>query len=220
MSTNEVFLEHDTTAEDLAAQLPTFMPKDPNSGNYRLLKTVAGVLDIIRDDIEAVDFAMNVQTAQSMGELDKLGELVDLHPYENETVEHFRARLIAEYQLVTGEGTIRDLLQGAAAILDVDSRNLDYAEPTLGTNEHGTMSMTFPVKTLDASELTDSELANILDQLVPAGYRLDALKKGTFTYISESDYQAANFDPDLGYDGLDGSGNPKDNGGTYSGILR
>jgi hypothetical protein len=63
--------------------------------------------------------------------------------------------------------------------------------------------------------LTETELAEALERLLAASYALDVLVAGSFEYMAAGDTS----DPDKGYDGLDGSGNPKDTGGTYSGLL-
>jgi hypothetical protein len=73
---------------------------------------------------------------------------------------------------------------------------------------------------------------SILDKQSAAGFRIDIRSRGTFTYIGDDEYTGAydssngGYDPTelssdatKGYDGLDSNGNPKDNGGTYAGLL-
>lgn len=228
MSSNEdIYFGHDETTESLSAQLPEYMPKDPESGNQKMLSTIADRLDAIKRDVDDIDRAKSVQTAFSIDQLDRLARLVGLKKLENESLEHYRARIIAEFQLVTSEATIEDLLQAASIVLQTDKKNLKYYEPTFGSTENGTLSLNFPDRALDRIEFTAGELAEILDSLIPAGYRLDAVKSGTLTYLSPADYSGSeeydstqlNSDPDLGHDGLDSNGDPKDNGGTYAGLI-
>jgi hypothetical protein len=214
---SDLYLEHDTTEEDLAAQLPSFMPKDPESGNYRFLATIAERLEATRADVEAVDRAKSVQHADTTEEIERLARLVDLKPHRNESREHYRARVLAEFQLVTSEGTVADVLNATATILGASVSNIDYTEEH--TTEAGTAQLKIPSSLLDGLELTESDFAAILDKLIPAGYRIDALRKGTFTYISEATYNSGGHDSTKGYDGLDTNGDPKGNGGTYSGTI-
>ena len=216
---DEIYLDHDTTEETLAAQLPEFMPKDPESGNFKFLSTIAERLDANEADIAAVDRAMTVQQADTIDQLERLARLVDLKPRRNETREHFRARVLSEFQLVTSQGTVKDLLNATATILDIELESIDYTEEH--TSNAGNARISVPVSKLESIALSDTEFGKIVKELIPAGYRLDVFKKGTFTYVSPTTYNDSTFshDPDKGYDGLDTNGNPKNNGGTYAGVL-
>lgn len=210
-------MSHDDTAAHLAGNLPEYFPSSKNSGNYKLLKPVADELDKHEEDIDDIGFATRVQTADTYDQLRKLGDLVSLPPNENETKEHYRARLIAEYAIVTCEGTISDILNTIAEIFDASVSNIRYAEPAGG--ENGTVEIGMPGMALDESQLTDTEAVEIIERLLAASYRLEGYRIGTFTYITPTDYSNNNHDASLGYDGLDASGDPKDNGGTYAGLL-
>lgn len=214
---DDFYLGQDTTEEALAAQLPTFMPKDPESGNYKFLSTIAERLDSLKDDIESVDRATTAYDADTIGQLEQIAQLIDVKPYQNEDREHYRARVLAEFQVVTSEGTVLDLLNATATVLDVDIEKIGYTEEY--TTEAGSARLNIPSSKLSQFSLTDGEFAEFASNLIPASYRLDILRKGTFTYISPADYSSNNHDSDKGYDGLDVGGNPKDNGGTYAGVL-
>ena len=214
---SDVFLDHDTTEETLAAQLPEYMPKDPNSGNFRLLSTIAERIDDLDSDISAVDRAKNAQTADTIEQLDHLARLVDLKPYQDETLEHFRSRVISEFQLVTSEGTVNDLLTATATILNTRVNSIRYTEQH--TSGSGRCQVGVPSSKLSDIELSDTEFIEIVDQLIPSSYAVDVLLNGTFSYVSVSDYESGNFGRDYGYDGLDSGGDPKNNGGTYAGVL-
>lgn len=214
---SEIYLGQDTVEESLAAQLPEFMPKDPESGNFKFFSTIAERLTDNESNTSSVDRAMSVQTADTIDQLERLSRLVDLKPYENEDREKFRARVLAEFQLVTCNGTVGDLLNATATILDTPLRTIKYTEEH--TSGAGECQITVPGSKLDNLSLTDSDFAGIVDQLVPSSFRTAVLRQGTFTYISASDYNGGNFDPTKGYDGLDTNDDPKGNGGTYAGLL-
>lgn len=154
---------------------------------------------------------------ETLTQLRALGSLISVPPQEEERIEHYRARLIAEFSVLTGEATIDTLISTAAEILQTSQRNISFSEPYQG--EHGTAEIGLPSVPLDEQQLNDTEVIQILDQLIPAGYRLQGLRTGTFTYISPSDYDVSNFDEDRGYDGLGANGEPKENGGTYAGVI-
>lgn len=213
----DIYLGHDSTTESLSAQLPEYMPKDTDGGNYQLLSTVAERFDALDADILQVDRAATVQHADTVDQLRKLARLVDLRPYENESREHFRARVIAEYQLVTCEATVQDLLNGTKTILGANIHNIDYTEEH--TTGGGDCQLSVPGQRLDNLNLSESEFARIAEQLIPSSYRLDLVRKGTFTYITPTMYSNDNHDADKGYDGLDTNDDPNGNGGTYAGLV-
>lgn len=210
-------MSHDDTAAHLAGNLPEYFPSAESTGNYKLLKPVADELDKHEGDIDDIGFATRVQTAETFDQLKKLGSLVSLPPNEGETREHYRARLIAEYAITTCEGTIEDILNTVAEIFEADVSNIRYAEPAGG--ENGTIELGLPGLALDESQLTDAEAIEIAERLLAASYRVEGYRIGTFTYITPTDYENNLHNPSLGYDGLDANGDPKDNGGTYAGLL-
>jgi len=182
---------------------------------------VDGTLNCRSVDINgsvSVDGTLAVDDEFAIERLAELGKLVDALPRENETYDHYRARLIVEYGKVTNQGTISGLLNTAAEMLELDSpKPLGYTEPS--GNEQGTAKLDIPQRGIDNATLSGSEVATLLEKLIPISYRLDAIVVGTFTYITESDYNANNHTTSKGYDGLDNNGNAKDNGGTYAGLL-
>lgn len=149
--------------------------------------------------------------------LSEIGKLVDTTPREGESFAKYRARVTSEFILNTNEGTINELLSATATILDADISSIQYAEPSGG--ENGTVELDLPGRALDNIALTDTEVAGILERLIAASYRLDAFRRGTFTYITPTKYNNNNHDATKGYDGLDNNGDPKDNGGTYAGLI-
>lgn len=177
-------------------------------------------IDTSRGEIQ-IDGELNTSSLyrdESIDRLHELSKLIDVPPREGETVEHYRSRLIAEYSLLTGKATIEDLIVTTAEVLDIDSERITFDEPAGG--ERGTAELGLPASALDEYELDDAEMFDILDRLLPAGYRLFGFRRGTFTYITPAQYNVNDFDADQGYDGLDGNGDPKDNGGTYAGVIQ
>lgn len=210
-------MTHDDTTAHLAGGLPAQFPSNPSSGNYKLLQPVAEQLDENANDIDEVDAALSVQDADDIAELEELGKLVSVLPNEGETLAHYRARVLAEYNTLTSEGTIEDLLNAAAEIISVEKTDLQYENVYVG--EHGAVFLGLPAQGIDNTPLSDTEIINILDRVLSASYRLEGGIIGTFTYITPEDYNAGDFDASKGYDGLDANGDPKNNGGTYAGLI-
>lgn len=211
--------DRDTTTADLAGKLPDYLPRDASTGNYKLLYAIAQYIQDLEHNLDSIDNAVNVQEAETIDQLRELAKMVELVPETNESTDHFRARLLVEYGLTSGEGTIDDVINGTAELLDIAPEKVEYNEPILGGTENGTASVGVPDSAVKDSALTKSEVGNQIDRLAPAGCRVTAIIAGTFTYITPSDYNANNHDADLGYDGLDSNGNQKDNGGVYAGVI-
>jgi len=165
--------------------------------------------------IENGKIVIENQLSEFIERLEKLGALVQVYPYDSETVAHYRARIIAEYAVMTCEGTNNDILVSISEILNVPKSSIEIVDRI----NPGEIEVRLPALALQNTELQDTEIGNILTRLLAASYSLEALQLGTFTYITPSQYDINDHDSELGYDGLDGNGDPKDNGGTYAGLI-
>lgn len=147
--------------------------------------------------------------------LEKMARLVDITPQESETIEEYRARVLAEFAVMTCEGTANDIISGAAQILDIPQTAVDFERRT----GPGESSITVPSNAVRESSLDEAYLTDRLERLMAASYSLSTLSSGSFTYITPSQYDSDFHDAELGYDGLDANDEPKDNGGTYAGVI-
>ena len=203
--------ETSDSGEFIFDRLPPWMPIDEGSGNFKLLDAVGRSIDRLDGDITEVDHASTVQEAESVEELEQLAKLVNLPRKDGESLEKYRIRIIAEYQTLTGEGTAADVIENAATILNTDTSKIKYTD----LSENGAIQLAVPSKALSNLSISNSEFVSMMEKHGAAGFRIDATLRGTFTYNSPGDsHDAAN-----GYDGLDTNDNPKDNGGTYAGLL-
>jgi hypothetical protein len=201
-------------SERLLAKLPEYYDASNDSTNEAVMRSVAvGVMNadaLIRE----VEQAAHVQTASDIETLRELGSLIDVPPRETEEVEAYRARLIAEFQVVTSEATTNELIRNAADILSVSPRQIDVDENVID----GVVTLGLPRAAVESLDMTISEFVSALSRQVAAGIELVSISLGTAIYYSEDDYLASDFDPSRGYGTLDSSGNPT-GGGTYSSIL-
>jgi len=147
----------------------------------------------------------------------ELGKLIERPPRANEGYESYRARLIAGFAVAASKATIGGLLDAVSIILDIPTTAIDFSEPAGG--ENGTAQIGVPSEALTDSNISQTDLVNNLEDLIPAGYRIEATSIGTFTYITPTDYDNDLHDSSKGYDGLDTNGDPKNNGGTYAGVI-
>lgn len=209
---------------ELLEGLPPYFPTDPASNNFRLLDVVGRAVDRLDADIEDVENAAHVQTAETVHQLEELAKLIEIRPHAGESKEKYRTRVLAGYQLATTEGTIGDLLFNVATILNTDITNIGYKDST----ERGVAILELPAGHVNALSITSTELVEIIQNQSAAGYRIEANLRGTFTYLSTDDYSGGStYDPaDLASDatiGYDTDANdddePDGNGGTYAGLL-
>lgn len=158
---------------------------------------------------------IEVDSTKFADRLNRFGSLIGLPPNEDESLEHYRERILIAFAIATSEGTIEDIFSALETMFGF-SREQFKINPR---SSPGRGEIVIPPAALEETVLTDTEVLEQLTKLIPASYKLDALLGSSFTYISRQDYELNNHDPTLGYDGLDSDGNPKDNGGTYAGIL-
>jgi hypothetical protein len=189
------------------------MPKDEGSGNFALLDAIGSSIDDLESDLSQIDSESKVQYASRKGSIEQIGNPFETVSKTNESVEKYRLRTFTEYQSITSEGTIDGLLNRVGGLLDVDPSVITYDE--LAAN----MKVGIPSKAANDLPLSVAEFSANLNLLVPAGYKLDLIMLGTFTYITPTQYTDGLSEAQYGYDGLDTQGDPKDNGGTYAAVL-
>lgn len=197
--------------DEIAADLPGYLPRSPESNWYRFLVPLANQTEAIEADIESMREAAKVQTATSIGELEELAKLVGESYEGTDSIETFRVKTLAAYQTLTCEGTANEILENAAEMLGISPDSMTFVNDMSG----GNIQLRVPTQALDSSSITTEDFSDILSDQIAAGFRLDATVTGTLQYISEAEYLAGDYDPAKGYDSLGGDGN----GGTYSGLL-
>lgn len=211
---------YEDNIEWLVDSLPTFMANDETSGNWHLMTPIGNQFDELDADIEAVDRATAVQDADSIDQLERLARMVETTHRDGETKEHYRARIFTRYQLNTTEGTVPDLIHAVATILGTEVENIGFQDLYVQLGDRAKIGLVLPGKKVDNLSLTSSEIADLLNGLMPAGYSVIGQKRGTFLYVTPSTYtNTTDWSQYDGYDGLDANGDPKGNGGTYAGII-
>lgn len=207
MSTNETDYENNT--EELVDSLPTYYPKDEEGTNYKFLEVIGNRVDEIDEYTEDLDNATVVQRADTSDQLREHGKFVNLKKREGESVEEYRARILATYQLLTSEGTPLDLVISTAEIIDADTDEVQYIR------DGEEIIVRMPGPRVNEIELESEDVADLVSDLAPAGRGVTSEVRGTLAYITPEEYENETYESGVGYDTLV-NGEPTGEGGTYT----
>ena len=195
--------------EDLVRALPNWMPKDPNSGNFSLLVPAGRALERTETDIETIDKETALQYASEIGSVELISEPIGTTQKTNDSIEKYRLRAISEFQSITNESTVNDILERISSLVDVDVGNLEYEE------QSGFSIVYIPSKAIENLTIFVNEFSTIVGSLSVAGYTINIQVIGTLNFVTPEQYQSGEYDPEFGYGTVDGNGS----GGTYSSII-
>ncbi|MWG36579.1 hypothetical protein [Halomarina oriensis] len=185
-------------------------------------------LQTLGDEFERLSYARDetvlaryVETAQD-GALDSLGALVDTPRQRDETDPHYRARLKLQLRVSIGGGTIADVKEAAAAILQTSPEAIRIDEP-FGT-EPARMDLSVQREDLDEAAVELDEFVEVLTDAKAAGVRLFGTLLGGFEHRSLADAENSVNDPEKGYAksyATDEAGAvvSRSGGGEYSSLL-
>lgn len=199
--------------EDLVRALPNWMPKDPKSGNFSLLIPAGQRIERAEADIETIKNETILQYASKIGSIELISESVGAPQSKNDSVEKYRLKTISEFQSITNESTIDNILQRISSLLNVNIENLEYEE------QNGFSIIYIPSLALENLTISVNEFSTIVNSLSVAGYSIDIQITGTLDFVTPEQYQSGEYDSEFGYDSLDTDGEPGGTGGTYSAII-
>jgi hypothetical protein len=181
--------DYDDNLEWLIDSLPAYLNKEEGRGNEDFLRAVANQLDGIEDSLNEVDDAQNVQNARTKEQIDRLATLVGVSKKANESVEHYRARTIARYQLNTSSGTVGDLLASFSATFSIDQDQVWYADWSKLYDMNRDVFF-LPYEDVKAHPLNDSDIPDLVGRQSAAGKTVQAMYDGPLRPISETNYQS------------------------------
>lgn len=182
-------------------------PFDTSDGSVwdRLLNTIGEEFE----DIHAArdDAMMSAYVDTATGEqLDKIGTFVFLPRRHDETDDHYRGRLKVQLRTLIGGGTIADIKETSAILLDTHSSEVDIIEDF--DNEPARFDINFSDRYLSESTVEVSDFVSFLDEIRAAGVRIFGTLEGSFEYRSETDFQDGTNNTSKAY-----------NEGAYAGLL-
>jgi len=226
MSEGEVLVsggEASENGEFIFRRLPPWMPRTESDGNFKLLDVVGRAFDRLDGDIDEIDDASSIQTAENKRSVEEIAKIIDEPPRKDETLEEYKVRAVSAFQKISSEGSLEDLFSNIAALLDLTVKDIHYEE----IESNGEILLSVPSEALAGVALSTDDFLKIIQNQSAAGYRVNIRNRGTLTYISTDSYlgpetyDAADLvsESDLGHTGLDTNGDSKETGGTYSGFL-
>lgn len=163
----------------------------PGSNTYRLVDALLSQADRIDDDLEAVYDQQHINSATGEN-LDKFGNLVNVSRQTGESDARYRVRIKARLRAATIEPTFDQFVQFVASVLNTSNENIGFTTNYGG--DPATVTVSAPQDIYDSVALTESEVADILGEGVPAGHEVQALVGGTFRLRSDGEIS----DPDKG----------------------
>jgi hypothetical protein len=209
--------EYDNPVIEMLDSMKPWYDDGTGTPNHDFFAGPGQELEDLQFDLKDMKFAMHVQTAETWGDLETIAYQVELNPRDDEHIEHFRARILAEFLVITSSGTIWNLMNDLAIILQIDIDDLaDYTE-----YDGRQLSLRVPTSALSNTRLTADEVAKLGEKFLGPTKQLDILTRGTFFYKTPNYYSNKSdwSGYENGWDGLDSNGNPKGTGGTYAGII-
>lgn len=195
--------------DELIKLLSTAFRKDQDSNNYKLLKVIDSEFNNIEQTIKDIKNARFVDFAQGKS-LDYIASLFNIRRKQNETDDHFRARIKLAFSKITDMATINDIKEIIAATLQTETNRVKIKDKY--DIEPALFYLYVYLQDLKNAGLTIDEFQELIKAIKPAGVRVQVYQLGTFTYRSASDTS----DPTKGYNDLNNS-NP--DAGTYAGLL-
>jgi hypothetical protein len=139
-----------------------------------------------------LDFARGQQ-------LEQIGEEVDIQRWNEESDESLRRRIRARFRQIISAGTIDEIRESVAELLDTDSENVEMVEEF--EYEVATFDIDLPESAIDESPISESYLHEHVQGMKAAGVEYRSAPRaepGWFEFRSEEEYDDDPDDTDLG----------------------
>ena len=191
--------------ERLHENLKTPYPDHEGTTWDHILTAVALEIATLAHERERVKQQTSVELATGR-HLDRIGEMVFTPRLRGEDDDLYRARLRIQLRMHASGGTIMDIKETCAMLINTEPIHVDVDEPF--ETEPARVSVAVDGATLSAAPIGEEDLGTFLHDVKAGGVALVGTQIGSFTYRDESDFVLDVNDPELGY------GN-----GRYSGII-
>jgi len=166
----------------------------PGNNTYALMRALLTEADRIDSDLEDIYDQHHVNTATG-DDLEKIGDLVNVRRQTGESDNRYRSRIKGKFRAATTDTTFDQFVEFTASVLSTEISNVEFL------TSYGARPATVGVATdssvYDSLSLSASNLADLLDDGVPAGHRVRVLERGTFRLKQDGDTD----DPDQGLTG-------------------
>lgn len=164
------------------------------------------------DDLHtaAEDVLLSAAPDTATGEqLNRLGRRVFVPRRTGEGDNRYRGRIKVELRKRVGGGTIGDVKEVSAALLNSTEDAIGLSEDF--SNQKATFTLSIDPRTLENAGVSQSDYLEFIGEIKAAGVRVNAIQRGTFEFRAAGDVS----DPAKGWDGLDYTGEA----GDWAGLL-
>ena len=164
-----------------------------NSNLYSLVKALLEEADRFDGSMEEVYHSQHINDATGE-DLEKFGQLVQTPRKTGESDPKYRARIKAAFRVGNIGTTTDQFIEFGATILNTNSQNIELAYPNLRADNPAQVNFFADPSIYGSVNLTDQEVADILDDAVPAGHEVVVFERGTFRLKTDGETG----DPDKG----------------------
>lgn len=161
MSTSD---DHDTPRERLEATLKTPYPADGEIWSA-IIEAFAQEFEEIEEARREVFESRFVDNADG-GALNRLGELFQTDRRTSEPTGEYRARLKTALRSQLGSGTLEDITESTAVMMQIDEEEINVAEPA---DEEAFFRTRIPADVLHESDISRELLPDLLNDISAAG---------------------------------------------------
>jgi hypothetical protein len=159
-----------------------------NTNTYKLVKSLLSEADRIDGDLEDIYDQHHINTATG-DDLDKIGDLVNVDRQTGEGDDRYRARIKGRFRAATIGTTFDEFTEFAASVLNTESENIELISDY--DTEPAVIQLATQASVYQSVNLSSSELADLLNDGVPAGHDVRVLERGTFRLKADGEVDDA-----------------------------
>lgn len=176
--------------DDLIDNFDYPKPLNSNPTIYGLLGVFGEETNRLDLDIEHLYDQRFLDTATG-NELRKLAEEVGLKRRDEETDEHLRRRIYAEYAVHRSDTTYDQFASAIQNITGASDTQVDITTPP-NTSNNKVVDVTLPLNVIDGSPLAGSEIREYLSKALSVDARAEVFIEGTFGFVGDEDNKGFN----------------------------
>lgn len=155
-----------------------------HSNTRKLMSALLSEADRIDGDLASIHDAQHIDTAEG-DNLEQLGKLVQIHRKSGESDDKYRARIKLKFRVGNIGTTYDEFAEFTGVMLETDARNVEFSY-NFGSDP-ATVNVAADGDLYNSTSLTSEEIADFLEEAVPAGHAVKATEKGTFRLKSDGD---------------------------------
>lgn len=167
------------------------IPYFVGENNERLTSTLGEEDSYLYRQMDAIEQSHHINFAAG-SQLDKMGGVAGIGRQNNESDEHYRARIIATLAAGRSSGTFEDLLKTTAAILGTSTDRVRIEKQWQSEPISGIATAEIFIRREDISDstLSVSDITQLLKDAVPGGHDVEVTEQGANPFTVRNDSQA------------------------------